>query len=67
MFVPFSSNAKGNVTVLFSVSSVVILLAAGAAVDYSHLADATVAVQAALDSAVLSCAAAGQSTAIDIR
>ncbi len=55
----FLSNAKGNVSVLFGVTALGTALAAGAAVDLSHLDDANVAAQAALDSATLAAAAAG--------
>jgi Flp pilus assembly protein TadG len=62
----FMRHRKGGVTILFALSSAVILLAVGIAVDYSLAVSTRDKMQAALDAAVLAGAEASQANAINV-
>ncbi len=54
----FGKNQKGNVAILFALSAIPVFLAAGASIDYARYYAGETKLQAALDSAALSAAAA---------
>lgn len=52
----FMKDTAGNVTMIFGLSAVPLMLAAGAAIEYSNMLDARTKLQAATDSAALAAA-----------
>lgn len=63
----FRQHQKGTTAVLFALSVVPMLLAAGAAIDYARYNNAYTRLQSALDAAALAAAVSNQSTAARIK